>query len=240
MLLPTVVAALAACSAVAAQDVTSAMTTCLTRYGYYPLPTGTAGTEAIPTWTRRATTTNYFSVTYTTRDTVTSTPDATTFMDMLTSTSTVFTTTTSTPDASRVPTPAGFNPLLAVGSPVPTTVSRARRGVEGPEAHGLGLLKRQTPANNTGGFIVDRNGNVSNLNRKYPLRVECRESYTINRTSTTIVTGLPETVIVAPATATAVSTTTVSITSTVTEIAPRQTIYDACQDNNVGEYTSFC
>jgi hypothetical protein len=239
MLFHTLVAACAAISAVAAQDVTSSATRCTTRFGYYALPTGTAGTEAVPTWYRYSTTTNLFSITYTTRDTVTSTPDATTFTDMLTTTTTIITTTTSIPEPIVVATPAGFIALSAAGSAVPTSNSRARRSIEGRDGHAVSLFKRQTAANNTGGFIVDRNGNVSSLDRKFIQRVDCRVSVTVNSTMTTIVTGTPETVVVAPATATSVSTTTISTTETITQIAPQQTIYEACQPNNVSKYTDL-
>ncbi|CAO2649301.1 Nn.00g066860.m01.CDS01 [Neocucurbitaria sp. VM-36] len=234
MLVPVFFAALAAISTVAAQDVTSSATRCTTRFGYYALPTGTAGSEAVPTWYRYTTTTNFFSITYTTRDTVTATPSATTFTDVLTTTTTFSTTTTSTPSAITVPTPAGFIPLLAVDVAQATPNSRIKRYELGArDSLALGLHKRQTAANHTGGFSVDRDGHSSSLDRKFVQRVDCRVSVTVNSTTTTIVTGLPETVFVAAQTATAVTTTTVSTTTTVTEILPTTTIYEACRGNNI-------
>ncbi|KAH9872958.1 hypothetical protein J1614_005353 [Plenodomus biglobosus] len=233
MLFPAFVAAAAAISTVAAQDVTASATDCTTRFGYYPLPTGTAGTAAVPTWYRYITSTHLFSFSSTVRETVTATPDATTFVDILTTTTTVFETTTSTPDATIVPTPAGFIPLLAVGTPVVTGISRVKREIAGRDTLALGLFKRQTALNHTGGYIVDRTGNATSLNRKFILRVDCRVSVDVNRTLVTVVTGLPETVFLAPATAVSLSTTTVRSTQTVTEIMPAETIYQACQDNNI-------
>ncbi|KAF2854187.1 hypothetical protein T440DRAFT_388657 [Plenodomus tracheiphilus IPT5] len=233
MLFPAFVAAVAAISTVAAQDVTASATDCTTRFGYYPLPTGTAGTEAVPTWYRYATSTHIFSIVSTTRSTVTATPDATTFLDVLTSTLTVVTTTVSTPAPVIVATPAGFVPLLAVGEPVVTGVSRIKREIAGRAAHDISLFKRQTAGNHTGGYIVDKSGNATSLNRKYILRVDCRVTVDVNRTSVTVVSGLPETVLIAPATAVSLSTTTVRSTQTVTAIKPAETIYEACQDNNV-------
>lgn len=234
MLVPVFFAALAAVSAVAAQEVTSSATRCTTRFGYYALPTGTAGSEAVPTWYRYTTTTNFFHITYTTRDTVTATPTATTSTNVLTTTTTFSTTTTSTPAPTTIATPAGFIPLLAVDLARPTGSSRIKRHeIEGRDS-GLQLLKRQTAANHTGGFIVDKDGHSSSLDRKYAQRVDCRVAVTVNSTTTTIVTGLPETVFVAGPTATAFTTSTVSITATVTEIAPRTTVYEACRGNNVG------
>ncbi|KAF1851199.1 uncharacterized protein K460DRAFT_382686 [Cucurbitaria berberidis CBS 394.84] len=230
-------AALAAVSAVTAQDVTSSATRCTTRFGYYALPTGTAGTEAVPTWFRYTTTTNFFRITYTTRDTVTATPSATTFTDVLTTTETFSTTSTSTPAATTVPTPAGFIPLLAVDVARATPIARIKRhGLEGRNSQTLQLLKRQTAANHTGGFSVDRDGHTSSLDRKFVQRVDCRVAVTVNSTTTTIVTGLPETVFVAQATATALTTSTVSTTTTITAVLPRSTVYQACLGNNIVDH----
>ncbi|KAI8940616.1 hypothetical protein NX059_001888 [Plenodomus lindquistii] len=233
MRFPAFVAAAAAITTVVAQDVTASATDCTTRFGYYPLPTGTAGTAAVPTWYRFITSTHLFSVVSTVHDTVTLTPDATTFVDIQTTTTTIVTTTTSIPAAVTVPTPEGFSPLIAVSTPVVTGISRVKREIAGRDAHDLGLFKRQTAVNHTGGFIVDRTGNATTLNRKFVLRVDCEVTVDVNRTSVTVVTGLPETVLIAPATAISLSTTTVSSTQTVTEIQPAATIYQACQANNV-------
>ncbi|CBY00807.1 hypothetical protein LEMA_P019370.1 [Plenodomus lingam JN3] len=234
MLFPAFVAAAAAISTVAAQDVTASATDCTTRFGYYPLPTGTAGAAAVPTWYRYITSTHLFSLSSTVHDTVTATPDATTFVNVLTTTSTVTETTTSTEAPVVVPTPAGFINLLAVSTPVVTgSVSRVKREIAGRDSHELSLFKRQTALNHTGGYIVDRTGNATSLNRKFILRVDCRVTVNVNRTSISIVTGLPETVFLAPGTAVSLSTSTIRITQTVTEIQPAETIYQACQDNNI-------
>lgn len=237
MLLPAVIAAIAAISTVSAQDVTAVATECSTRYGYYPLPTGSSGSAAVPTYSRAVTNIRTFSVVYTTRDVITATPDATTFVDVQTTTTTVFTTTTSTPVPVTVATPAGFVPMMGMGQPGPTAASRIKRRIGGRDAHDLSVFKRQTAANHTGGYIVDRNGNGTTFNRKYVRRIDCTVTYNVDRTVVTVVTGLPETVFVAPATATSLSTITFSTTQTVTAIAPRETVYQACQANNVGEYS---
>ncbi|KAH7338523.1 hypothetical protein BKA66DRAFT_479721 [Pyrenochaeta sp. MPI-SDFR-AT-0127] len=180
------------------------------------------------------TTTNIFRITYTTRDTVVITPSATTYTDILTTTTT-FTTTTTTAQAARtIPTPPGFLPLLAGSFANPTPIPRIKRGgVEGRDAYALHMFKRQTAANHTGGFVVDRNGITSSLDRKHPMSVNCSVIVTVNSTSITIVTGLPETQYVPVQTATALSTSTVSVTTTITETAPQETIYQACAPNNV-------
>lgn len=257
MLVPAFLAAIAAAPAVSAQyyalppqissapvsssssgpaEVTSSATRCTTIFGYYPIPTGTAGTEALPTWYRFTTKTNIFKATTTTRDTITVTPTATTLVDVVTSATTLYTTETSTPAAVTIAPSAGFIPLLAVDFVQPTGgLSRAKRFEL--EARDPNVLRRQLqmPGGNvTGGYRVDTNGVGSTMYRNYTLRVQCLVSVDINRTETTVVTGLPETVQVAPATATAVSTVTVSVTETIEETAPTPSIWLACQRNNVG------
>ncbi|KAH7074525.1 hypothetical protein BKA63DRAFT_315636 [Paraphoma chrysanthemicola] len=234
MLFSIVIAALSALPAISAQDVSSSATRCTTRFGYYPLPTGTA---AVPTWFKFTTTTNVFQVTYTTRDSVTVTPSATTFTDVITTTAVFSVTTTSVPAPTTVPTPAGFLPLVAFNPAGPTAagLSRFKRyDLQGRDAEtALELVRRQTAANSTGGYQVDRNGQSADIYRKYPQQVNCRVSVTVNSTRITIVTGLPETFIV-PATAVGVtSTSTVSVTTTIEVVAPRVTKYAACLENNV-------
>lgn len=233
MLFTAVFTLLVAIPTVAARDVTSSATRCTTRFGYFPLPTGTAG---VPTCYRYTTTTNILSVNYTTCDTVIATPSATTLTDVVTTTATFEVTTISTPVPTTIPTPAGFFPLLAVALPGPTAVSRFKRyDIEGRDANTASeISKRQTAANNTGGFIVDWYGQTSNMYRIFPRRVDCRVAVTINTTLTTTIIGSTETVFADMATATAISTSTVSITSTVTAVLPQRTVYAACQENNIG------
>lgn len=238
MLFSLVFAALAAIPAVTAQDSTTSATRCTTRFGYYPLPTGTA---AVPTWYRFTTSTITFSSTYETHETVTMTPSATTATDVITTTLTVSTTTTSTQVPTTVPTPAAFIPLLYADLAKPTAVARFKRyELEGREAATAPhLLKRQTLTNNTGGFSVNRNGTSTNIYKKYPQRVDCRVFYTISVSVITTVTGAPETVTLAVSTAQALMTSTVLTTTTVTEVPPRITVYAACQKNNVGTSAPF-
>ncbi|KAF2031360.1 hypothetical protein EK21DRAFT_99736 [Setomelanomma holmii] len=216
MLVSIVLATLSVLPVISAQDVTSSATRCTTRFGYYPLPTGSA---AVPTWFAFTTTVDTFSVTYTTCDTVTTT------------------TTTSVPVSTTIPTPSGFLPLLAANLAGPTAggLSRFKRyDIQGRDAATAAeLVRRQTAANNTGGFHINRNGQSSDIYCEYPQRVDCRVSVTINSTITTVVTALPETVLVPASTVDIVSTSTVSVTSTVEVVAPRRTVYAACLDNNV-------
>lgn len=237
MLFTAVLAAIAAVPVVTALDVTASSTRCTTRFGYYPLPTGTG---AVPTWYRYTTTTNIIRVTTTSHETVTVTPSATTLTDVISTITTLTTTVTSTPAATTVPTPAGFIPLLVANLAGPTAVSRFRRHELEHRAadYGVHNLRRQTAANHTGGFAVNREGQTSNMYRIYPQRVDCRVSVSINSTIETTVIGEPETILAAGATATALSTTTISTTTTLTEVLPRQTVYAACQQNNVGAYLS--
>jgi hypothetical protein len=235
MLFMLVFAAFATIPAVNAQDSTGSATRCTTRFGYYPLPTGTA---AVPTWYRYTTSTITFSSTYETHETVTIAPSVTTTTDVITTTLTFSTTTTSTQVPTTVPTPAGFIPLLYADLASPTPVPRFKRYELGGReaATALHLLKRQTIANHTSGFSVDRNGTSTNLYRKYAQRVDCRVFYTISTSIAITVTGLPETVTIGGQTATALVTNTVLSTTTVTEVVPRSTVYAACQRNNVGMY----
>jgi hypothetical protein len=235
MLFALIFAAFAAIPTAQAQDSTASATRCTTRFGYYPLPTGTA---AVPTWYGYTTSTITFSSTYETHETVTMAPSATIATDVITTTLTVSTTTTSTQVPTTVPTPTGFIPLLYADLASPTLVPRFKRyELEGREAAtALHLLKRQTIANHTGGFSVDRNGTSTNLYKRYAQRVDCRVFYTISTSIAITVTGLPETVTLGGQTATALVTSTVLSTTTITEVAPKSTVYAACQRNNVGMY----
>jgi hypothetical protein len=235
MLLKVILAALAAMPVVIAQEVTSTSVLCITSFGYRPLPSGTT----LTTYYNYETTTNHINITYTSRTTVTVTPTATNLTNVVTITVLVTEMTTSTPVPTTIPTPANFLPLLAFVPAGPTAVSRFKRyDVEGRDAYSaLQILRRQTPAGNTAGFTVARNGSTSNLYRRMPRQVNCRVAYTINNTTTTTVTGAPETVYadVATATAVAISTVTVSSTTTLTAVLPRRSVYAACQANNIGE-----
>lgn len=239
MFLTAILAALAAIPVVTAQNVTSTTTKCTTSFGLQPLTTGTV--ETFYAWPF-ATTTNIINITSTSCSTVMATHSASTVMQLVTSTVTVSITSTVTPTPEMVPTPAGFLPLLVFNPAGPTatgTISRFKRyELEGRDAHlALQVLKRQTPANNTAGFIIDRNGTAMNLRRKYPCQVTCRVSANINMTLTTIVNGPTETMwATGGAMATAMSTSLVSTTTTFTAVAPRRTIYAACQANNVGKF----
>ncbi|KZM23698.1 uncharacterized protein EKO05_0002839 [Ascochyta rabiei] len=230
MLVPFFIAAIAAIPAVQAQDVTASVTRCTTRFGMFPAPTG----ASLDTWYNYATTTNSFAVTSTTQETTTVTPSATTFTDVVNITSTFFTTSTSVPAAVVVPTAAGFFPLLtAMATPAATPMGRYKRALIGSRSEHIHKVKRQTAPGNTAGFIVSADGSTSNLNRIYPQRVVCRVAVTVNSTATTIVTGLPKTEVLVPATATAVSTATFSVTETIIEVVARPTTYAACEANNV-------
>ena len=234
MLLTAILAALAAVPAVFADNVTASVTRCTTSYGYQPLSSGTT----VTTWYNQTTTTNYFDYTYTTRSVVLVTPSASTMTAMVTTTAVFEVTSTSTPVPTTIPTPANFLPLFAY-APNPTAISRAKRHDFQGRDHEIAMqiFRRQTLANNTGGFSVGRDGKTSNMYRKYPHRVDCRITYSINQTTTTVVTGLPETSFAAGPTAMVMSTITISSTTTVTAVAPRRTRYAACLENNVGEWT---
>lgn len=231
MLVPLFIAAIAAIPAVKAQDVTASVTRCTTRFGMFPAPTGVS----LDTWYNYATTTNSFAITSTTQETTTITPSATTFTDVVNVTSTFFTTSTSIPVPVTVATPAGFFPLLASAAPTATPIGRFKRASIDSRAEHIHKVKRQTAPGNTAGFIVSPDGTTSNLNRIYPQRVVCRVAVTVNSTSTTIVTGLPKTETLVPATATSVSTATFSVTETIVEVQAQATTYAACGENNVGK-----
>jgi hypothetical protein len=234
MLLEICLAALAALPAVIAQEVTSSSMLCTTSFGYRPLSSGTS----LTTYYNYETTTNHIIITSTTRTTVVVTPSATNFTNVVTSTAIFTETTTSTPVPTTIPTPANFLPLLAFAPAGPTAVSRFKRyEIEGRDAHSaLQILRRQTPAGNTAGFTVGRNGTTSNMYKRSPRQVNCRVDITINNTTTITVTGLPETTFadVASATAMTISTSTIISTTTLTAILPQQTVYAACQANNIG------
>jgi hypothetical protein len=236
MLLKVVLAALAAMPVAIAQDGTSTSVLCMTVFGYHPLPSATT----LTTYYNYETTTNHINITYTSRTTMTVTPTVTTPTDVVTTTVLVTETTTSTPAPTVIPTPANFLPLLAFAPAGPTALSRFKRyDVEGRDAYSaLQILRRQTPAGNTAGFTVARNGSTSNLYRRFPRQVNCRVDYTINNTTTTTVTGAPETVYadVAMATAVMINTVTVSSTTTLTAVLPRRSVYAACQANNIGKF----
>jgi len=223
-----------------AQDTTYTATQCTSRFGYYPIPTGSAGRAAVPTWYQFFTLTSVTTVTSEVRQTVTATANATTQMSMLTTTRTLFTTTTSTPVAIIVPAQAGFIPMIADNAPnaTPTPIPRIKRHSLSKD-NSVQLRKRQTCPNCSGGFWTSRNGTTSSLDRKFIHRVDCLVYETVNRTQTVTVTGLPQTVYQAGATALASSTLTVSVTNTVTEVLPRETQYAACGSNNVGESFFF-
>jgi hypothetical protein len=233
MLLPLL---LAAFPAVLAQDAIETATRCNSRFGYYPIPTGAAGAVAVPTWYQFLNITSVTRLTTEVHDTVTATYNATTQMNMLTTTVTFSATTTSTPAAVTIAASAGFIPMLANNAVLsPTPITRIKRHEE--HGHALQLLKRQTSPNYTSGFFVGRNGTTSSLDRKYVYRVDCRVYTTINVQQTVTISGLPSTVYQAGPTAVVVATRTETVTSTVTEVAPRETNYAACQANNVGMYS---
>jgi hypothetical protein len=242
MLVPTLLAALAALPAIYAQTVSSSTSTktgtrsdCFTRFGFYPLPTGTA---AIPTWWSFTTSAQTVSVVYTTRNTTYTTPSATVWTNVVTTSVVETATVTSTPTAVYVATPLGFMPLLNVDMASPTPIAPISR-IKRLEIEGRGeevdLLKRQTPEGNSGGFIAYPNGTYSGLYRRWPHRVHCTMTITYDETVTNIVQGDPETRVVPQQTATALSTVTRTVTSTVTAVAATPTIHAACNGNNVGK-----
>jgi hypothetical protein len=209
-------------------------TRCTTRFGFTPLPTGTAGA---PTWYSFTTTTNIARITYTTHEIVSVTPVAATYTNLVRLTTTISTTTTTTPVATTIATPKAFLPLLLVNMANPTPIPHIKRHTHlSSSESGLEVthpLKRQTCSTCSGGFIIDRNGQGSNLKRVHPHRVDCRVLTTVNTTLVIIETGEPTTVIVPQPTAEAASTTTFSTTTTFTEVAARPTKYAACASNNV-------
>ncbi|KAF2624025.1 hypothetical protein BU25DRAFT_493927 [Macroventuria anomochaeta] len=233
MLLPFFLAVLAAVSTAECQEVTETVIRCTTSYGMFAARTGVNIETAFFT----TTTTNSFAITSTVQATITVTPLATTFINVVNVTSTLTTTVTSVPAATTISAPVGFFPLINRGTPtpIPTAIGRHRRALIEPRAEHLQKVKRlpKTPAENTGEFIVLPNGDAQSLNRVFPTFVECRVSININSTETTIVTGLPKTEVLVPATATAVSTSTVSVTETIIDVQAQPTEYAACQPNNV-------
>jgi hypothetical protein len=123
-----------------------------------------------------------------------------------------------------------------VADATPTAIGRHRRGsVHSRTEHVLHKIKRQTAPGNSAGFLVESDGTTVDLKRQFPHRVVCRVLTTFNVNTTAIVTGLPKTEVVIPATATAVSTSTFEVTETIIEQVPRPTVYAACQPNNVGK-----
>jgi hypothetical protein len=184
-------------------------------------------------------TTNTFIATVTSQDTVTVTPNATTCGGVITETTTVTTTSIITPAAITIPARTGQLPLLAVNPTAasnPTPIPRIKRLQVGSDLEVTHLVHRQTRPGNTGGFIVNPDGTVSNLNLIYPHRVVCEKRRTVDTTSTVTVTGEPTTFTLPPATATAMSTTTVTTTLTILETAPTPRVWEACGGNNVGTY----
>lgn len=232
MFSPTLLAFLAALPTILAQNVTGSAFRCTTSYGYQPLSAGTT----VTTWYNKTTTTAYFTSTSTVHATVIVTPSASTVTAMMTTTAVVEVTSTSTPVPTTIPTPTNFLPLFAF-VPQATGMSRVKRTSYESADHefALQIFRRQTLANNTGGFAVDRSGKTSSIYRKFAHRVDCRIMYTINRTSLEVATGLPETSFVAGATAVVMSTVTVSTTTTVVSVKARETKYAACMGNNVGK-----
>lgn len=236
-----VLAAAATAQSQSTSVTTDIVTRCTTSYSEFPAPTG----ANIETSYVFSFTTNSLTITSTTQETTTITPSATTFTDVVNVTSTVLSTTSIVPAATTIAAPAGFFPLRNPGIAAPTATAAAtvfgrhRRAQVNSRAEHLQMAKRlpETPAGNTGGFIVLPNGQGQSLNRVYPVGVTCRVSINVNSTEMNIVTSLPKTEVLVPATATAVSTSTVSVTQVVTEVQATPTEYAACQSNNVGKYS---
>lgn len=234
MIVPILVAVLAAVSTAQCQEVTQIATRCTTSY------TATMVPGPISTGYFTTTSTFNFSITSTTQETITVTPSATVFTDIVSVTSTETTTVVSTPPAITIAAPAGFFPLLNTGiapTATATGIGRHRRASIESRAQHIERVKRlpKTPAGNTSGFLMFPNGQGQSLANTYPSFVECQVSVNITSTTLTIVTALPQTEVLVPATATAVSTTTFYATETILEVAAQPTKYAACQANNVGE-----
>ncbi|KAF1933709.1 uncharacterized protein M421DRAFT_1082 [Didymella exigua CBS 183.55] len=231
MIITVFIAALAAVSTAQCQEVTETVTRCTTSYSEFPAPTGSIFETSLV----YTTVTNNLSVTSTTQQTITVTPVATTFTDVVNTTTTFTTTVTSVPAATTVSAPVGFFPLINTPAATPAAFGRHRRALIETRAQHLEKVKRlpKTPEGNTGGFIVLPNGQGQSLKRIYPVGVTCRVTTNINSTETIIVTGVPKTEVLVPATATAVSTSTMTATETVIEIEAQPTEYAACQPNNV-------
>ncbi|KAF2750308.1 hypothetical protein M011DRAFT_456213 [Sporormia fimetaria CBS 119925] len=230
---------LAALPSILAQSVdpannTAFFTRCTTRYGFRPLATGII---SVPTWYSFAPeTTNTFVITTTEQETITVTPNVTACGVAATETSTVIIISTTTPAATTIPAGAGQLPLLyitptAISTPTPGSRIKRLQVESGLEV--THPLKRQTPPENVGGFVVNPDGTVSNLRRIYPQRVLCEQRRTTNTTSTVTITGAPTTTTLPLGTAVAISTTTVTTTTTLIETAPTPKVYAACGPNNV-------
>lgn len=194
--------------------------------------------SSVPTSYGFTTTTSTTSVTSTTCSTVTITPTASTFTGVVTSTLMVTTTIYSGQVPTTMPTPAGFIPLFAFAPAAPTANSRVKRyELEARDAmEALSILKRQTPAGNTGGIRVNRNGTTSNIYRRYPQQLDCSVQITLTKTFFVVEQGPVETAYAEVDAATSINTVTVSSTTTLTSEVPRETVWAACQGNNVGEY----
>lgn len=206
---------------------TSASTTmsCATSMGY-------ERRSSVPTSYGFTTTTTTVSITSTMRATVTVTPTATTFTVTEMTTEVI----TSSQAPIIIPTPAGFNPIFLFAQPAVTGSSRIKRySMEARDAaEALSLLKRYTPMGNTGGFRVSRNGTTSNIYRRFPQELDCSVRITSTRFVMVVEQGPVESVFMDMDAATSMRTVTVSSTTTVTSEVPRETIYAACQGNNVG------
>ncbi|OAL02683.1 hypothetical protein IQ06DRAFT_324807 [Phaeosphaeriaceae sp. SRC1lsM3a] len=191
--------------------------------------------SSVPTSYGFVTTTTTTSIISTTCATVTVTPTASTFTGEVTTTTTITTTFVSTEAPTNVPTPRGFLPLFAFAPAAPTANSRIKRfELEARDAMGaLSLLERRSADNYTNGFRAYRNGTTSNIFRRYPQEFDCTVQITIFKTEFVVEQGPPETVIAHVDAATSIRTSTVSSTTTVTSVMPGETIYAACQSNNV-------
>jgi hypothetical protein len=239
MFLTAFLVVLAAIPVITAQNLTSITTKCTISFGMQSLTAGTMETSYA--WPF-PTTTNIIKITSTSCSTVMATRSASTVMQVITSTFTLSLISTVIPTPETIATPAGFLPLLAFNSTGPTatgTISRFKRHeLEGQDAHlALQILKRQeqTLVNSTTAFIVDRNGNGISLQRKYLRQVNCRVNVKFNLTMTTVVEGPTETMwATGGIVPTAMHTFTTTTTIVLTAVAPRRTVYAACQPNNIG------
>jgi hypothetical protein len=116
-----------------------------------------------------------------------------------------------------------------------TPIARVKRGsVEARGGYDFALRKRQTAPGNTAGYMVDRNGTSGTLNQTYPYQIIYSVQTVVNVTEVSVVTGAPDVVTLAPATATVEMTTTVTVVESVVQIVPTPTVYAACLSNNVG------
>lgn len=205
---------------------------CATSFGFEPI-------SSVPTSYGFTTTTTTTRITTTTHNTVTVTPTASTFTGVVTVTEVSTTTSFSTEAPTTIPTPAGFNSIFWFAQPAVTgSSSRIKRfDLEARDSlEALSLLKRQTPKGNTAGFQAFRNGTTSNIYRRFPQRLDCSVQITQTRFLYVLEQGPAETKYAEVDSATSISTVTVSTTTTLTRVVPAETIYAACQANNVGEY----